>query len=210
MFRVRDIESGQVYALKRLIASDKESREEIENEIKILQDLNPHPHIMKFINHGLINGKIYLILSEFCGCGSLQDLKLPITNMGQLSKIIYQTSLAIERMHQINLIHRDLKIENILFDSFGFVKLCDFGSATFNSYQPDHDWTPIQRYQIFLIVDESTKFPIVPIVLINVSNVSKFLFTIHSTDLWSRMRCNDTRRRCTDHQRSLIHTFTTR
>lgn len=83
--------------------------------------------------------------SEFCGCGSLQDLKLPITNIGQISRIIYQTSLAIERMHQINLIHRDLKIENILFDSGGFVKLCDFGSATSKSFHPDHDWTPIQR-----------------------------------------------------------------
>lgn len=48
-------------------------------------------------------------------------------------------------MHQINLIHRDLKIENILFDSEGFVKLCDFGSATSKSFHPDHDWTPIQR-----------------------------------------------------------------
>ena len=62
MFKVRDVDTGHVYALKRLIASDKESREEIENEIQVLQDLNPHPHIMKFISHGLINGKIFLIL----------------------------------------------------------------------------------------------------------------------------------------------------
>lgn len=48
-------------------------------------------------------------------------------------------------MHQINWIHRDLKIENILFDNEGYVKLCDFGSATSKSYHPDMDWTPIQR-----------------------------------------------------------------
>ena len=51
-----------MFALKRLIASDKESKEEIENEIQILQDLNPHPHIMKFISWGLINHNVYLLL----------------------------------------------------------------------------------------------------------------------------------------------------
>lgn len=52
---------------------------------------------------------------------------------------------AVQWMHTNCLIHRDLKIENILFDSKGMVKLCDFGSATDKSYFPDMDWTPIQR-----------------------------------------------------------------
>lgn len=63
----------------------------------------------------------------------------------QLNKVLYQTALAIEQMHRLGIIHRDLKIENILFDDVGYVKLCDFGSATTNSYSPDHTWTPIQR-----------------------------------------------------------------
>ena len=66
-------------------------------------------------------------------------------NPKQINRIIYQTSLAIEQMHKLGIIHRDLKIENILFDNQGFVKLCDFGSATNSNYCPDMNWSPIQR-----------------------------------------------------------------
>ncbi|CAM5999132.1 unnamed protein product, partial [Sphagnum balticum] len=82
---------------------------------------------------------------EFCGCGSLKDISLPVSSHQQINRIAYQTCLAIERMHTLGIIHRDLKIENVLFDNQGIVKLCDFGSATTNTYIPDHSWTPIQR-----------------------------------------------------------------
>ena len=72
-------------------------------------------------------------------------MTLPIVGHQLINRIVYQTCLAIERMHSLGITHRDLKIENILFDNNGFVKLCDFGSATTNSYIPDHNWTPIQR-----------------------------------------------------------------
>ncbi|XP_053209325.1 cyclin-G-associated kinase-like [Panonychus citri] len=154
VFSVRDLQSQERYALKRLIASGKEAQKEIENEIEVLTRLQPHPHIMKFISWGLINPNIYLILSEYCGRGCLKDLTLPLDNTPQLNKILYQTALALEQMHQLNITHRDLKIENILFDNSGYVKLCDFGSATTNCYQPDHGWTPIQRS---LLEDEMTR-----------------------------------------------------
>lgn len=58
-------------------------------------------------------------------------------------------------MHRLNIIHRDLKIENILFDYNGIVKLCDFGSSHSQFYEPNMDWTPIQRS---LVEDEVSAF----------------------------------------------------
>lgn len=73
------------------------------------------------------------------------DLQLPIANKQQLHRVVYQICLALERIHMLGIIHRDIKIENVLFDHGGFIKICDFGSATDKSYNPDHNWTPIQR-----------------------------------------------------------------
>jgi len=145
VFKVKDGHSQETYALKRLIASDKESKKDIINEIQILTKLQPHPHIMKFISWGQMDNNVYLVLCELCSGGSLSDLAFPLATTQQLNRILYQTANAISHVHRYNIIHRDLKPQNILFDNKGFVKLCDFGSATMDSYHPNSDWTPVQR-----------------------------------------------------------------
>lgn len=163
-----------VYALKKINSTDKETQSEIENEINILKSLQKHPHIMEFIasykmdqqmqpiieNDDNINDKqttstnnnnysntrfTYLILSEYCGRGTLTDLELPIQELERSCRIIYQISLALKHMHHLGIIHRDIKAENILFDHQGLVKLCDFGSSTREKYQPSIYWTPLER-----------------------------------------------------------------
>ena len=52
VFRVRDLKTSSIYALKRLIASDNDTKKEIENEIEVLTRLQPHKHIMQFISWG--------------------------------------------------------------------------------------------------------------------------------------------------------------
>lgn len=52
------------------------------------------------------------------------------------------------------IIHRDLKVENCLLTSTGFIQLCDFGSATTKVYLPDETWTVKKRD---FVEDEMTK-----------------------------------------------------
>ncbi|OTF75756.1 hypothetical protein BLA29_002736, partial [Euroglyphus maynei] len=165
VFQAKEIKTNKIYAIKRMISSDNESKNEIENEIDILERIQTHKHIMEFYGYTIIKPNIYYLLwyvffefmktlsfnlnlflsSEHCGSGSLKDFKLPIQDKQLLNRIIFQVTLALEKLHLMNIIHRDIKIENILIDSNGFLKLCDFGSATDKSYKPDHHWTPMQR-----------------------------------------------------------------
>lgn len=161
VYKVRDTESNNLYALKKINSSDKESQEEIENEIDILTSVQKHPHIMEFITSTKLDQQLqpikenninkishkftYLLLSEYCDRGTLTDLELPIQELERSCRIIYQIALALKHMHGLGIIHRDIKAENILFDRNGRVKLCDFGSATRKKYNPTIDWTPLEH-----------------------------------------------------------------
>lgn len=62
-------------------------------------------------------------------------------------QIFYQTCSAVEYMHTQKppIIHRDLKLENLLFNDNFILKLCDFGSASTVVYHPDNSWTALKR-----------------------------------------------------------------
>ena len=48
---------------------------------------------------------------------------------------LYKVALGLSRMHQANILHRDIKSDNILFSSDGQIKICDLGLATFLSQE---------------------------------------------------------------------------
>lgn len=159
VYKVRDTGSNSIFALKKINSSDKETQSEIENEIQVLQSLQKHPHIMEFITYVKLDLQLqpvkpdqdykfrntYLILSEYCDRGTLNDLELPIQELEKACRIIYQTVSALKHIHNVGIIHRDIKAENILFDKNGRVKLCDFGSSTRNSHEPSVYWTLLER-----------------------------------------------------------------
>jgi len=165
VYKVRDVESNTMFALKKINSTDKETQSEIENEIDTLNSLQKHPHIMEFIAHTKVDQNLqpilannndnetgrsfsrltYLILCEYCDRGTLQDLELPISELERSCRVVYQISLALKHIHSLGIIHRDIKAENVLFDKNGRVKLCDFGSSTKSKYEPSIYWTPLER-----------------------------------------------------------------
>jgi len=142
VYSVVDVTSGETLAMKKMVCQDREAREVAETEIKVMRQLRGHPHIIKYIssckreNTSTSTRCIdYYILMELCTGGSLIDLiqrrdgrKLPES---ALADLFYQICQAVSHMHTQSppLAHRDLKIENLLLDERGRVKLCDFGSC---------------------------------------------------------------------------------
>ncbi len=145
------------YALKRLLAMDSEKKGQIVREISLLKTLSGHPNIVKFVAAAEAKGVSqrgcdeYLVLMEFCPtnltelmtkrCGKCYP---PAT----VAAIFAQITSAVEALHRSEppVLHRDLKLENLLVDSSGKVlKLCDFGSATIESFHPNENWSMSQR-----------------------------------------------------------------
>ena len=99
------------------------------NEATIAASLN-HPNIVKVYNHGTVDGKPY-IANEFIKGQTLKDSldfrgALPIQEV--ISYMLQLTS-ALFYAHQHNIIHRDVKPQNIYVMPDGTIKLGDFGIA---------------------------------------------------------------------------------
>ena len=75
MFKARDLKTSRIYALKRLIASDAESRDEIDNEISMLSRVQRHKHIMEFYYCDKVKPNIsFLLWCVLCFGLSKSDL----------------------------------------------------------------------------------------------------------------------------------------
>lgn len=62
VYQAKDLKTNKIYAIKRMISSDNESRNEIENEISILERIQTHRHIMEFYGYNIIKLNIYYLL----------------------------------------------------------------------------------------------------------------------------------------------------
>ena len=89
-----------------------------------------HPNVVNVYDVGEDNG-IYYIVMELVQGITLKDY---ITRKGKLTvreatSIAIQVSLGLEAAHKSNIIHRDVKPQNIIISTDGKVKLSDFGIA---------------------------------------------------------------------------------
>ena len=99
--------------------------DELKNEIAILRSMD-HPSIVKAHEVFLCSDQIYLIL-ELCSGGDLYT-KSPYTEK-QAARIMSQMCSALVYMHEHKIVHRDLKFENIMFQTKNGmdIKIIDFG-----------------------------------------------------------------------------------
>ncbi|KAI9204164.1 uncharacterized protein BJ171DRAFT_119722 [Polychytrium aggregatum] len=122
---------GKEYESKS--ASKSSSKTEGYKEIRIIREaaimlLLDHPHICALYDFIVYDGFYYLFFENVNG-GQMLDY---IISHGKLKeklarKFMTQIVSAVDYCHQNSIVHRDLKIENILIDRSGMIKLIDFG-----------------------------------------------------------------------------------
>ena len=103
-------------------------REYFQQEAEVIAALE-HPCIVPIYDFGWHGQQPYIIMRYMAG-GSLQDrLNIGEIKLTEMAHIFKRVSEALDAAHTRNIIHRDVKPSNILFDATGEAFLSDFGIA---------------------------------------------------------------------------------
>ncbi|XP_077325588.1 AP2-associated protein kinase 1 isoform X2 [Lithobates pipiens] len=139
--------NGMRRALKRMYVNNEHDLQVCKREIQIMRDLSGHKNIVGYIDssiNSISSGDVWevLILMDYCRGGQVVNLMNQRLQTGfteaEVLQIFCDTCEAVARLHQCKtpIIHRDLKVENILLHDRGHYVLCDFGSATNKCQNP--------------------------------------------------------------------------
>jgi len=135
VYKAEDIKLGRSVAIKFLpphLASAEENKSRFMQEAKAAAALN-HPNILNIYEIDEQDGSLFIAMEYIEG----ETLKSHITNLKSGSGILYnkaadwlnQIAHGLKAAHDKNIIHRDIKSENIMIAKDGQLKIMDFGLA---------------------------------------------------------------------------------
>ena len=138
----KPVDGEETAVLKRVAVPDKEALTNMRTEVETMKKLKGYRHIVRYIDShaSQLKGGGYevFLLMEYCAGGGLIDfmntrLQNRLTE-SEILKIFSDVAQGVACMHYLKppLLHRDLKVENVLISSNGSTKqfkLCDFGST---------------------------------------------------------------------------------
>jgi serine/threonine protein kinase len=115
--------------MNREIAAKPDQLERFRREARAVAQ-HSHPHIVGIIDAGEDNGRPYIVFEYVEG----ETLKQRIRRLGRLpigEAVAYAIEIAraLEAAHDRNIVHRDVKPQNVLIDEEGSAKVTDFGIA---------------------------------------------------------------------------------
>ncbi|KAI0851000.1 Pkinase-domain-containing protein [Daldinia vernicosa] len=116
-------------AIKQMDLAHQPRKELIVNEIMVMKD-SKHRNIVNFLDAFLRNNNAELwVVMEYMEGGALTDVidNNPVITEEQISTICLETCSGLQHLHSQNIIHRDIKSDNVLLDARGNVKITDFG-----------------------------------------------------------------------------------
>jgi len=144
VYNAYDPELDREVAIKMLkyeIATSTDFKQRFKQEARTIARLN-HQNILHVIETIAEYSTDFIVMEKLKGSNLSHYLKhRGVFEVDQTCHILYQVALALEHANDKKnggIIHRDVKLSNIILDENGFVKLMDFGIASNDEVVPAH------------------------------------------------------------------------
>lgn len=137
---VQKVDTGRIYAMKVMRKADMLAHQQA-GHVRAERDLlveNRSLWVVQLFYSFQDRENLYLVM-EFVPGGDLMGLLIKLDIFPEAMARFYaaQCVQAIDSVHQLGFIHRDIKPDNILINSKGHIRLTDFGLST--GFHPIHD-----------------------------------------------------------------------
>uniref|UniRef100_A0A3Q1BHN6 Ribosomal protein S6 kinase n=1 Tax=Amphiprion ocellaris TaxID=80972 RepID=A0A3Q1BHN6_AMPOC len=156
VFLVRKVsghDAGKLYAMKVLkkatIVQKAKTAEHTRTERQVLEHIRQSPFLVTLHYAFQTDTKLHLIL-DYVNGGELFTHLVQRVRFKEQEVALYsgEIVLALEHLHKLGIVYRDLKLENILLDSSGHIVLTDFGlSKEFDQVHFSHVGALLHAFQ---------------------------------------------------------------
>jgi len=128
IFSAIDKRTKEVVAIKEMVLKPAQ-KESLIAEMSIMKQ-SKHSNVVSFYGAYSTNSKIWVVM-ELMDSGCLTEVldhfEYLQMNEGHIARVSIEVLKALNHMHNMHCIHRDIKSDNVLLNSRGEVKLADFG-----------------------------------------------------------------------------------
>ncbi len=136
-------ETGNKYALKKLISNDEQAVLRFEREIRLMKRLS-HPNVISVIAYNVTGETKFYIMPLFKG-NLIEEIPKLENDYARQYKIISSILSGVQYLHSMEVLHRDLKPGNILYNNDDNVVITDLGFGI----QLDSDSDTLTRMMAF-------------------------------------------------------------
>jgi len=131
VYKAQDTKLDRIVALKFLpehLLCDEEAKKRFVHEAKAASALN-HPNITTVHEIDEVDGECFISMEYIEGKSIKELVEKKGLSLEEVLKIAIQVAEGLSKAHQKDIVHRDIKSDNIMLTPDGLVKIMDFGLA---------------------------------------------------------------------------------